>query len=299
MVKTSKYCTNCKNEVKNTDTYCYNCGKQLKIKKNKKANKFLILGAIIIIILPAIIINKDKIVINHYLTKAKKQENPVDAINYYAKALKINYRPDIIFNIGEMLKNDKNIDEHLKILELVLEPKDLNKIASDAYVEKAEKSFENENLEETISYLNSAVKYNFDVTRFKYYDKIDSLDEMMKNQDELLVKNEENITQETEETQETEKTEEIKEVKNDKEYFIQDSNVRYLTEEELSQYTKEELPFIRNEIFARHGYIFSNEKYSSYFESKDWYTPNPDFKGNPDELNNIEYQNIKLIKSME
>lgn len=40
---------------------------------------------------------------------------------------------------------------------------------------------------------------------------------------------------------------------------------------------EEILPYIRNEVYARHGYIFQTEPYKSYFESKTWYSPNPNF----------------------
>ena len=43
---------------------------------------------------------------------------------------------------------------------------------------------------------------------------------------------------------------------------------------------EELLSYIRNEIYARHGYIFKTEPYKSYFESKTWYLPNPNFSEN-------------------
>lgn len=84
-----------------------------------------------------------------------------------------------------------------------------------------------------------------------------------------------------------------------KEYIIEDSYFRYLTEEELEQYSDEELGYIRNEIFARYGYIFEKEKYRDYFYSKSWYTPDPSFEGNEEDFNEYELANIELIKSLE
>ncbi len=80
-------------------------------------------------------------------------------------------------------------------------------------------------------------------------------------------------------------------------FIIPDSSIRKLTKSELSSYSSDTLALIRNEIYARNGYIFQKEKYKNYFESKLWYTPNPDF----DEswLNETEKYNIQLIKSME
>ena len=56
---------------------------------------------------------------------------------------------------------------------------------------------------------------------------------------------------------------------------------------------------MRNEIYARHGYIFTTEPYKSYFNSKSWYTPDPSFKGDDKELNEYELENVRTIKSVE
>lgn len=40
---------------------------------------------------------------------------------------------------------------------------------------------------------------------------------------------------------------------------------------------EEILSLLRNEIYARYGYIFKKEAYKSYFESKTWYAPNKNF----------------------
>ncbi|UOW67232.1 YARHG domain-containing protein [Paraclostridium bifermentans] len=86
--------------------------------------------------------------------------------------------------------------------------------------------------------------------------------------------------------------------KNDN-YIIEDSDRRYLSENELSSFSKSELALIRNEIFARHGYMFNDEPYKTYFNSKSWYHPNPDIKGDTQEFNDIENENINLIKKLE
>ena len=81
------------------------------------------------------------------------------------------------------------------------------------------------------------------------------------------------------------------------EYFIPDSDSRVLTKNDLKGFTKEELGFVRNEIFARHGYVFSSEKYNDYFGAKSWYTPDPSFTA--DMLTDTENKNIALIKELE
>ena len=82
-------------------------------------------------------------------------------------------------------------------------------------------------------------------------------------------------------------------------YIINDSNTWYLTINDLKNLSKEQLEFARNEIYARHGYIFNEKKFKEYFSKKGWYNPNPQFKGNDDELNDYEKNNVQLIKSQE
>lgn len=72
-----------------------------------------------------------------------------------------------------------------------------------------------------------------------------------------------------------------------------------ITKQELTSLTKEKLAIARNEIYARHGYVFITQPYKDYFNTKSWYTPNPSFKGEDTELNEIEKNNVYLIKSME
>lgn len=80
-------------------------------------------------------------------------------------------------------------------------------------------------------------------------------------------------------------------------YLIPDSDSRLLTEAELSQYDKDTLALIRNEILARHGYPFIKQVYRTYFEEQDWYVRNENFTYNS--LNSIEMENVELIKKME
>jgi len=57
--------------------------------------------------------------------------------------------------------------------------------------------------------------------------------------------------------------------------------------------------YARNEIFARHGYIFKLAKFKNYFESKYWYSPNPYYNGDTQMLNSVEIENIERIKKYE
>ena len=55
------------------------------------------------------------------------------------------------------------------------------------------------------------------------------------------------------------------------EYLLPESNSKYLTEADLAQLTHEELCFARNEIYARHGYIFIVPEVAAFFAEKSWY----------------------------
>lgn len=55
------------------------------------------------------------------------------------------------------------------------------------------------------------------------------------------------------------------------EYFFADSNSRYLTDEDMEQYTSEQLMLAKNEIYARHGREFVTDYIANYFAGKSWY----------------------------
>lgn len=83
-------------------------------------------------------------------------------------------------------------------------------------------------------------------------------------------------------------------------YVIEGSDSRYLTEEELRNMSKDELRLARNEIYARHGRMFSSADLQDYFNSMDWYSgyiPSDQFDESV--LNAFEKSNLILIKSVE
>lgn len=82
-------------------------------------------------------------------------------------------------------------------------------------------------------------------------------------------------------------------------YIFNDSSNVKLTDAQLSSLSRENLALARNEIYARHGYIFQTEPYKSYFGNKTWYKANPTFKGSDDEINEIERYNVQLLLKYE
>mgnify|MGYP003299994705 CR=1 FL=1 len=77
-------------------------------------------------------------------------------------------------------------------------------------------------------------------------------------------------------------------------YILQDSAVKELTEADLEGLSAKSLTYARNEIYARHGYIFSSTELNNYFSTKDWYIPNSSFDGT---LSDLEQRNADLIRS--
>ncbi|HEY0051215.1 MAG TPA: YARHG domain-containing protein, partial [Pyrinomonadaceae bacterium] len=70
-----------------------------------------------------------------------------------------------------------------------------------------------------------------------------------------------------------------------------------LTEDTLGGLFTEDLRILRNEIYARRGRVFKDRELQKYFETTDWYQPNPDFKD--DMLGEIEFKNLAAIKLAE
>lgn len=86
---------------------------------------------------------------------------------------------------------------------------------------------------------------------------------------------------------------------NNSDFIFPNSSTQELSVYDLKDLTKAELGIARNEIYARHGYVFNQEPFKSYFESKDWYVPNPEFKGLNNDLYPVEYSNVQLILQYE
>ena len=76
-----------------------------------------------------------------------------------------------------------------------------------------------------------------------------------------------------------------------------EGSTRLLTDEDVAGKSPRELKIMKNEIYARHGYIFKTPELKSYFESQPWYKPTSDDVTNL--LSNIEIQNAAFIKGYE
>lgn len=276
-------CNKCGKPLKEGAEFCTSCGNKIShinnnTKKNtrKKSNKGPIICIILAIVVFIGILYKDTIMYNYYLIKGNNEKSASQSIGYYTKSLKLKYNEEIISKISKKIKEDDDFETTLETLQWAIEEDDLNKIYVSAYVNKAKENFNSKNYETTWSYLEKAELYGYNIEKFEYYKELIKIQE----EEENTVINENSYDY-------------------DDDYIIADSDSRYLTKEELSQYSKEELAYIRNEIFARYGYIFETEKYDDYFRSKSWYVPDPYIEGNASELNKFEKANLKLIQTLE
>lgn len=76
-----------------------------------------------------------------------------------------------------------------------------------------------------------------------------------------------------------------------------EGSTRYLNENDLEGLDSWDLKVFRNEIFARHGYIFTTRDMIDYFRGQKWYRPR--YKDVKSLLSAVEKKNINLIKSYE
>jgi hypothetical protein len=76
-----------------------------------------------------------------------------------------------------------------------------------------------------------------------------------------------------------------------------EASTTYLEVPDVENLLPEEIEMIRNEIYARHGYSFTNIKIRRIFDDKDWYIPMAiDIR---DQLTEIEAHNIDLLLNYE
>jgi|GEM_PF-6368117 len=72
---------------------------------------------------------------------------------------------------------------------------------------------------------------------------------------------------------------------------------KLLTDDDVRLLSKNDLKIMRNEVFARHGYIFTTPEMRSYFSQFSWYTGK--YENVNAMLSDIESQNVALIRKYE
>ncbi|WP_088070547.1 YARHG domain-containing protein [Gottfriedia luciferensis] len=84
--------------------------------------------------------------------------------------------------------------------------------------------------------------------------------------------------------------------KQSNEFLLPVSNQRKLTDADIKGLSPSDLRLARNEIYARHGFVFKSSDLTIYFTAKSWYHPNPAYNG---ALNDVEKYNLNFIKARE
>lgn len=81
---------------------------------------------------------------------------------------------------------------------------------------------------------------------------------------------------------------------------LYESDIRYLTREDLALDPPVVIHLSKNEIYARHGYIFKDQDLYNYFMGCIWYTPAVDPEDFSDEVfNECEKENLKLLEELD
>ncbi len=82
------------------------------------------------------------------------------------------------------------------------------------------------------------------------------------------------------------------------EFVLPDSDKRYYSYDELNALSDEQLNFAHNEIYARHGRMFKDERYADHFAACSWYKPRyspEEYDAMPNQLNQFEKANSDLM----
>ncbi|CAI6085746.1 hypothetical protein COHCIP112018_04778 [Cohnella sp. JJ-181] len=79
-------------------------------------------------------------------------------------------------------------------------------------------------------------------------------------------------------------------------YILRDSGTQALAAAQISNLDGRLLELARNEIYARHGYVFKRKDLRDYFGAKPWYHASSDYK---DDLSPVEKQNVELLRVYE
>ena len=79
--------------------------------------------------------------------------------------------------------------------------------------------------------------------------------------------------------------------------YIFPSDRQYITEDDMADWNQKTALLARNEIYARHGYVFKTQEIQNYFAAKSWYTPNSSYDGS--DLSDVEKANVDTISAYE
>ncbi len=83
-------------------------------------------------------------------------------------------------------------------------------------------------------------------------------------------------------------------------YYILPTDTKYISYSDLDKFTRDDLSYVTNEIYARHGYIFKDKALARYFEGRPWYRRvTSSMSAVEKEFSTIEKANIETIVAYE
>ncbi|AMN31516.1 YARHG domain-containing protein [Clostridium perfringens] len=229
----------------------------------------------------------------YYYNSALKSSSVTEKLSYYNSALRYSKNDDLLNSIYTTLKSDSDFVDNSSIL-TNLNTSEKDNLMSKLYVNKATVDFKNKNYTDCDSDLDLATKYGYNKENFSQYDDLQKkLNESKNSSSNDKVDNIYSFTNENP----SKFSGNIYDYPYD--FIMPYSNSSYLSASDLSKYNKSTLALMRNEIYARHGYVFNTNPFKAYFNSKSWYHPDSSFKGDDSELNDYEVKNVQTIKSVE
>ncbi|MDQ0149517.1 YARHG domain-containing protein [Eubacterium multiforme] len=250
----------------------------------KKRNKLIISIVVLLVIIGgALFFSKDFILYHHYYNSAADESNIQNKLTSYNKALALNYNPEILNNIYDILRKDSNFQKDLNLV-TNLKKSDKQNIIYKICTLNSTECYNNGNYEKALKYYNIAKSNGCNLKNFP--------------NGEALSENSNDTTNYNNNSPTSDKNLNAR-IQSKDEYIEPNSNSTYLKENNLKKYDKKTLALVRNEIYARYGYVFHTEPFKSYFSSKSWYIQNPSFQGKINDLNEYEQKNVQLLQKLE
>lgn len=188
------------------------------------------------------------------------------AIEVYNNALEVEPdNVDIYISLAQAYISIENIEDAITAYEAII---DIQPENADIYIDLAELYVNLDDIEAAISVLIEGNEVTDDSKIESYRSELEA---------ELEARNELEIS-----TQ----------------FIVYKSDTTLLTNEDLIGLSSDELLIARNEIYARHGYIFKSEFLSEYFSETSWYEGTVS-DASAIELSTIEWLNIQRINAFE
>ncbi|KGN03311.1 hypothetical protein Z969_01575 [Clostridium novyi A str. 4570] len=279
--------------------------------REEKGNKALIvvgiiLGLIIVISAVLFIFRKD-IAYTHFMKKSNTETSETSKLVCYNKALKYKYTQEVLDNVYEVVRKNDDFSERISNVSN-LKKEDAKKLIKDSAIFRAKSNFDSGNYKACMENLQKAQKVGYNINSFGDYKELVEKLNPQENTQPNTANVSNNYTYKNDHPSIANKVvnslgnvycKDHKGYEGVQGYIVPDSDSRYLSEAELQQYDKYTLGLIRNEIYARHGYIFGDNRYRDYFSKKNWYVPDPSFHGDDAEINDYEYYNGRLILEIE